>query len=169
VRSFAAWAARDDLAAAITPRRITRTPTGPIDPRLLADLFADQGVPLRERVLWQMLHESGAAVTAVLALDVERLDLADRRAPAGRRWVGWRAGTARLLPDLLAGRTRGPLFLAERRPGPSRMPSAADRCPQTGRGRLSYPRAEYLFKQATKPLDPAGIGFTLRRLRMLSR
>jgi hypothetical protein len=62
-----------------------------------------------------------------------------------------------LLPDLLAGRTRGPLFLADRRPGPARRPVAADTCPETGRGRLSYPRAEYLFKQAT--------GHTLGRLR----
>jgi predicted RNA polymerase sigma factor len=169
VRSFAAWAARDELATHLATRRQHRTPADPIDPDVLAVLFADPTVSLRERTLWRMLHESGAAVTAVLGLDVENLDLVDRRAPSSRGWVSWRAGTTRLLPDLLAGRTRGPVFLADRRPGPSRMPAEADRCPQTGRGRLSYPRAEYLFKQATKPLDPAGIGFTLRRLRAAGR
>jgi hypothetical protein len=45
------------------------------------------------------------------------------------------------------------------------MPTAADLCPETGRRRLSYERAEYLFKQATKPLDPAGNGYTLRQLK----
>jgi hypothetical protein len=96
-------------------------------------------------------------VRAVLALNVEDLDLQDRRARSGTRWVSWRAGTAKLLPQLLAGMTRGPVFLADRRPGPARMPAEADRCPETGRGRLSYERAEYLFKRAT--------GATLRQLK----
>jgi integrase len=43
--------------------------------------------------------------------------------------------------------------------------AAADICPTTRRGRLSYPRAEYLFKQATAALDPHGIGWTLHQLR----
>ncbi len=34
-----------------------------------------------------------------------------------------------------------------------------------GRGRLSYPRAEYLFKQASAPHDPHGTGWTLHQLR----
>jgi hypothetical protein len=79
--------------------------------------------------------------------------------------VSWRAGTARLLPDLVAGRTRGPLFLADRRPAPARPPAQVDLCPETGRGRLSYERAEYLFKQATRTLDPTGNGYTLRQLK----
>jgi hypothetical protein len=96
-------------------------------------------------------------VRAVLGLNVEDLDLEDRRAGSGAGWVSWRSGTARLLPQMLGDRTRGPVFLADRRPGPGRMPAEGDRCPETGRGRLSYERAEYLFKQAT--------GATLRRLR----
>jgi hypothetical protein len=74
-------------------------------------------------------------------------------------------GQTRLLDELVAGRTRGPVFLAERRPVPSRPLAEADRCPETGRRRLSYERAEYLFKQATRDLDPAGRGYTLGRLR----
>ncbi|MFD9741197.1 site-specific integrase, partial [Umezawaea sp. NPDC059074] len=62
-----------------------------------------------------------------------------------------------LLPSLLGDRTSGPVFLADRRPGPGRIPAPADLCPHTGRGRLSYERAEYLFKQTT--------GGTLRQLR----
>ena len=53
------------------------------------------------------------------------------------------------------------MFLADRRPGPGRRPAPADLCPVTGRGRLSYERAEYLFKQAT--------GGTLRMLKTAGR
>jgi integrase len=116
---------------------------------------------LRERTLWRLLHESGAAVRAVLSLNIEDLDLDDRRARSGNTWVNWRSGTTRLLPGLIADRSRGPLFLADRRPAPARMPAAADLCPETGRRRLSYERAEYLFKQST--------GYTLSRLRGSSR
>jgi integrase len=94
-------------------------------------------VPLRERTLWRLLHESGAGATAVLSLNVENLDLGDRRARAGQTWVIWRSETARLLPQLVAGRTRGPLFLTDRRPGTSRMPTETDLCPETGRNRRS--------------------------------
>ncbi|MFD3720035.1 hypothetical protein [Streptomyces sp. NPDC058674] len=96
---------------------------------------------------------------------MEDLDLDDLRARAGRTWVSWRSGTARLLPGLLAGRTRGPVFLSSRRPGPARTPAQADLCPETGRRRLSYERAEYLFKETTKALDRAGEGFTLGQLK----
>jgi hypothetical protein len=34
-------------------------------------------------------------------------------------------------------------------------------CPRTGRSRLSYERAEYLFKQHTRTLEPSGTGSTL--------
>ncbi|MFD8562685.1 hypothetical protein ACFV1N_35855 [Streptosporangium canum] len=41
----------------------------------------------------------------------------------------WDAGTARLLPRLLTGRTRGPVFVTHRRPGPGKVVSARDVCP----------------------------------------
>lgn len=179
VRSFGAWASREDLAADLERR--TRNPAaGPrprtpaLDPAQLDALWSRPDLPLRERTLWLLLHESAAPVTTVLSLDVEDLDLDDRRTrPAGpglpgrpgRSRVSWRSGTAALLPRLLAGRARGPVFLSDRRPGPARTPGPADLCPETGRRRLSYERAEYLFKEATKPLDPTGGGYTLRRLR----
>jgi len=161
VRSFCEWAGLPDLAAELDLKSAPPSPPGEIDVAAVLGIDA----PLRERTLWHLLHESEAAVRVVLALNVEDLDLADRRGLVGGTWVGWRSGTARLLPDLLAGRTRGPVFLADRRPGPGRRPADADLCPQTGRGRLSYPRAEYLFKRATRHLDPTGDGHTLRRLR----
>jgi RNA polymerase sigma factor (sigma-70 family) len=165
VRSFGAWASLDHLAAGLDRRAETRTQTRTIGSEQLEALWNRPDLPLRERTLWRLLHESAAGVTVVLSLNVEKLDLDDRRARAGDTWVSWRSETARLLPYLVAGRTRGPLFLADRRPGPSRMPMEADLCPETGRRRLSYERAEYLFKQATKSLDPTGNGYTLRQLK----
>jgi RNA polymerase sigma factor (sigma-70 family) len=165
VRSFSALMSAGDLAAGLERRAESRAPAPAVDPARLRALWSRPDVALRERVLWRLLHESGAGVKAVLSLNVEDLDLADRRARTARGWVGWRSATAELLPLLVGGRARGPLFLADRRPGPARRPGAADLCPETGRGRLSYPRAEYLFKRATRSLDPAGEGCTLRQLR----
>ncbi|MGW0808714.1 tyrosine-type recombinase/integrase [Nonomuraea sp. NPDC002799] len=165
VRSFAAWAALDDVAAGLDRRPEDRTRTPSLGPAQLQTLLDDPAPALRERTLWWLLHESAAAVSTVLALNVEDLDLRGRRARAHGGWVTWRAGTARLLAHLVEGRGSGPVFLAGRRPGPARGAAEADLCPETGRRRLSYERAEYLFKQATKPLDPAGDGYTLRRLK----
>ncbi|GAA0251646.1 RNA polymerase sigma factor [Cryptosporangium japonicum] len=156
VRSFGEWAGLGDLAAGLERRPPDPPATAPA-PLDLDALWTRTDVALRERTLWRLLHESGAPVTTVLALDVGDLDLTERRARAGPTWVTWRSATAALLPRLLDGRTRGPVFLADRRPVPSRPLAPADRCPETGRRRLSYERAEYLFKQAT--------GSTLRRLR----
>ncbi|MFC7593248.1 site-specific integrase [Nonomuraea antimicrobica] len=167
VRSFGAWAALDDLAAGLDRRGETRPRTETISADRLDALWQRPGLPLRERTLWRLLHESAAGVSTVLSLNVEDLDLDDRRARVGGTWVSWRSETARLLPRLVAGRTRGPVFLADRRPGPARTPAPADLCPETGRRRLSYERAQYLFKQATKSLDPAGDGYTLRQLKPL--
>ncbi|GAA1243192.1 hypothetical protein GCM10009609_03310 [Pseudonocardia aurantiaca] len=165
VRSFGAWAALPDLAAGVDRRADDRPPAPSIEPAQIEALWSSADVPLRERTLWILLHESGAPVHSVLSLNVEDLDLDDRRARASGSWVNWRSGTARLLPGLVAGRHRGPVFLADRRPGSARMPAAADLCPETGRRRLSYERAEYLFKQATRKLDPSGDGYTLRQLK----
>jgi RNA polymerase sigma factor (sigma-70 family) len=145
------------LAAGLSRRAESGERTAALGRTDLERLWERDDVALRERTLWRLLHESGAGVRAVLALNVEDLDVDDRRTRSGAGWVSWRAGTARLLPELLGGRTRGPVFLADRRPGPGRMPAEGDRCPETGRGRLSYERAEYLFKQAT--------GATLRQLK----
>ncbi|MEV5897354.1 hypothetical protein [Nonomuraea fuscirosea] len=66
-----------------------------------------------------------------------------------------RTPTARLLPRLLTGRTSGPVFLANRS-APTfgrRTLLEADIDPTTGRGRLSYSRAENLFNTASAKLD----------------
>jgi hypothetical protein len=73
-------------------------------------------------------------------------------------WLHFQTGSARLLPRLIAGRPRGPLFHTDRAPVPARVPAAVDRCPDSGRARLSYRRAEALFRQASG-------GWTLHQLR----
>jgi integrase len=104
--------------------------------------------PLRDKTLWRLLYESAARVGEVLALDVEDLDLANRRARVTGKggqveWITWSTGTATLLPRLLKGRRSGPVFTTRR---PSRvMPAVLDRAPN-GTARLSYRRAEELFK-----------------------
>lgn len=100
-------------------------------------LIARRDVHLREKTLWRMLYETCARVEEILGANIEDLDLASRRCPvkakgaqpkARRRGqaredfvletVYWDAGTARLLPRLLKGRTCGPVFVTHRRPGP---------------------------------------------------
>ncbi|MFD7547659.1 hypothetical protein [Streptomyces sp. NPDC059816] len=85
----------------------------------------------------------------------------------GTAYVHGETPTARLLPRLLQGRVIGPVFLADRRAPASgrRAPALADIDPATGRGRLSYPRAERLFKTASALHDPHGSGYTLHQLR----
>ncbi|MGW3040723.1 hypothetical protein ACWC9T_11900 [Kitasatospora sp. NPDC001159] len=133
----------------------------PLAEEQLRALFALRA-PLREQTLWHLLHESGAAIETVLALNTHELDLPRRRSHPrpDHPSVRWQAGTARLLPLLIAGRTGGPLFLTDRR-APAGTPNA-DRCPHTGRARLSYRRAAELFTVHTRTLGP---GWTLRRLR----
>ncbi|MER5650260.1 sigma-70 family RNA polymerase sigma factor [Streptosporangium sp. NPDC002524] len=148
-----------DLAAGIGRRPEPRGRTRPMDRPQVEALWERPDIAPRERALWLLLHESAAGTGHVLSLNVEDLDLAGRRGKVatGSGWVHWRSGTAELLPYLVAGRRRGPLFLSDRRPGPGRPPAPGDLCPETGRRRLSYERAEYLFKRAT--------GHTLDQLR----
>ncbi|MFI5687660.1 site-specific recombinase [Streptomyces sp. NPDC051636] len=134
-------------------------------------------VALREKTQWRMLYESAARADEVLCLNVEDLYPQDKRGKitakgGATEWIHWQSGTAQLLPRLIAGRTRGPLFLTGRK-APAGTPSL-DVCPETGRARLSYRRAEEIFEYATRLLanplaSPEDIedldGWTLHRLR----
>jgi integrase len=122
-----------------------------------------QDVAMREKALWRLLYETAARSSEALSIKVEDLELENKRVRIRSKggdtdWLHFQTGAARLLPRLIGGRTRGPLFLADRRPAPARAPATVDRCPQTGRGRLSYRRAEALFRQASG-------GWTLHQLR----
>lgn len=125
------------------------------------ELLTREGVSLRERTLWRMLYETAARSAEVLRLDVEDLDLPNRRARVRRKGgaidvIVWQTGTARLLPRLLKGRKSGPVFLTERRARVELPPQDID--PGSGKARLSYGQAQALFKAATG-------GKTLHQLR----
>jgi integrase/recombinase XerC/integrase/recombinase XerD len=143
-------------------RRVHEDRTRSIPMVELERLWRRDDVAVRDKTLWRLLYESAARATEVLSLDIEDLDVANKRARIRAKggaveFIHFQTGTARLLPRLLAGRTSGPLFLAERRPGASRVPAAVDVDPETGRGRLSYRRAEEIFRATT--------GWTLHQLR----
>lgn len=134
-------------------------------------------VALREKTLWKMLYESAARAEEVLCLNVEDLHPGDKRgrtlAKGGAtEWIHWQSGAAQLLPRLIACRGHGPLFRTGRK-APAGT-ATLDVCPETGRARLSYRRAEEIFEENTRLLanplaSPEGIGdlggWPLHRLR----
>ncbi len=128
-------------------------------------------VGIREKTLWRLLYETAARATEILTLDIADLDRPGKRARVISKggdtdWVYYQTGTALLLPRLLVGRTRGPVFLADRQP--TRAVPTLDLCPDTGRARLSYRRAAELFAHASTPLAVAlgqAHGWTLHQLR----
>ncbi|WP_432001296.1 hypothetical protein [Streptomyces sioyaensis] len=96
-----------------------------------------------------------ARADEVLCLNVEDLYPQDKRgritAKGGAtEWIHWQSGTAQLLPRLIARRTRGSLFLTDRK-APAGTPTL-DVCPETGRARLKI-RAVQCFKII--PLPPS--------------
>jgi integrase len=159
------WRGQDWLTADPTRplRRRGRAPdrTKALSKADIEALLTRDDIAVRERTLWRLLYETAARASEVLALDVPDLDLRNRCAKVRRKGsavdvIIWQTATARLLPRLLKGRTRGPVFLTDRR---ARLPLAtADLDPGTGQARLSYRRAAELFTAATG-------GATLHQLR----
>ncbi|MEV4096245.1 tyrosine-type recombinase/integrase [Streptosporangium saharense] len=112
--AVAFWMDQGWLAADPT-RRLRRRDRAPDRTRALtvADIEAllDLEVPLREKTLWTMLYETAARASEVLGLDIANLDRRNRRARVTRKGsavdiIVWQTRTARLLPKLLAGRSR---------------------------------------------------------------
>ncbi|WP_017975733.1 tyrosine-type recombinase/integrase [Actinopolyspora halophila] len=171
LRSAASWWRAQGWITGDPTRRIRRRPRTPDRTRSIgrADieaLLTRQHVPLRERTLWRLLYETAARAEEVLALDVDELDLRNRRAKVRRKGgaadvIVWRTASARLLPRLLDGRRTGPVFVTERRARVELPPVDVD--PASGRARLSYRHAAETFEQATEKL-PGG-PFTLHQLR----
>jgi integrase/recombinase XerD len=127
---------------------------------------------LREHAFWRVLCDSGAPAGEVLALDADRLDLSRHRVrgrpgAGSRAGIDWQETTSQVLRWLLAGRTWGPVFVTDRK-APAQA-ATADVCPVTGRARMSYRRAAEILTTLTRPLDPAGRGWTLHQLRTAER
>jgi hypothetical protein len=154
VRSFTGYCRRhrwltDDLTAGLDRRVEPADRTKAIPLPQLEQLWRHDGIAVREKALWRFLYETAGRATEALSINVEDLDLDNKRVRVHSKggdldWLHFQTGSARLLPRLIAGRTHGPLFLADRAPSPARAPAAIDRCPETGRARLSYRRAEAL-------------------------
>lgn len=168
VRSFGAYAGRSgwtdvNFGGALERRRAPEDRSRALAHSEVERLLALRSAGVRDRALWRLLYETAARAEEVLSLNVEDLDLENRRAYTTRKGgdldvLHFQTGSARLLPRVIDGRTRGPLFLSNRPPAPGREPATADRCPETGRARLSYRQAAQVFKTASG-------GRTLHQLR----
>jgi integrase len=165
VRSAGAYWQRQGWIGADPSRTLTRRKPRPDRARALShreieQLLTRDDISLRERTFWRMLYETAARSAEVLALDVEDLDLPNRRARARRKGgaidiIVWQTGTARLLPRLLKGRKTGPVFVTERK---ARVQLPAVDLDEHGHARLSYQQAAALFSGASG-------GATLHQLR----
>ena len=162
------WLDQGWIASDLTAELRHRQPDGLAAPLAAAqvDQLLRLPVSLREHAFWRLLFDSGAGAAQVLALDAEHLDLQRHRTRARPGdWPGagieWQEATSQVLRWLLAGRTGGPVFVTGRR---STAPLPADRYAVTGQARMSYRRAAELFTTLTRPLDPAGHGWTLHQL-----
>jgi integrase len=168
LRSFVAYCRRRrwltrDLAGDLERRPEPADHTRAIPLAKLERLWKRDDVAVREKALWRFLYETAARASEALAINVEDVDLDNKRVRVRSKggdldWLHFQTGSARLLPKLIAGRRHGPLFLADRAPVPARAPATVDRCAETGRARLSYRRAEALFHKASG-------GRTLHQLR----
>jgi integrase len=164
-RSAAAWWVQQGWITADPSRLLKRRKPRPDRARALSlaeveQLLTRENVGLRERTFWRMLYETAARSAEVLALDIEDLDLPNRRARVRRKggavdWIIWQTGTARLVPRLLKGRTSGPVFVTERK---ARVALPAADLDERGHARLSYQQAAALFSKASG-------GATLHQLR----
>jgi integrase len=187
VGSWLAWCRERGHDAPAIPAWTKRMPAPdsqtPAHSKMAIDrLIAHREVHLREKTLFRMLYETAARAEELLGVNIEDLDLSGRRcqvkakgaAKARRRGTAredfvletiyWDAGTARLLPRLLKGRTRGPVFTTHRRPGPGKVVGPRDVCPDIGCARLSYGQARVLLDAHTAAGGP-GTGWDLHDLR----
>ena len=104
------WLTRDPTKA-FEHRRMPRDDTRAISFEELDALWSRGEVPLREKLLWRMLYATAARASEVLAVNVEDLDLARKRATitgkgGNREVIVWDAATARLLPRYLGSQPR---------------------------------------------------------------
>jgi hypothetical protein len=175
LRSAAGWWLDQGWITADPAAGLRHRPPAGLAPPLdaaQADALLRLPVSLREHALWRLLLDCGPAASAVqvLALNADHLDLVRHRTrDRPYNWPGaglaWQEATSQVLRWLLAGRTGGPVFVTGRRASAPRSPTpAADRWPVTGQARMSYRRAAELFTALTRPLDPAGRGWTLHQL-----
>ena len=99
-----AWLATDPTAGLERPK-VPLDRTRALTREQIASLWRRDAVPLRERALWRLLYETAARANEVLSLDIEDLDLPNKRARITSKggaveWVFWQTGAALVLPRL---------------------------------------------------------------------
>ncbi|MGI8816954.1 MAG: IS110 family transposase [Pseudonocardia sp.] len=104
LRSAAGWWRHQDWITTDPTRRIRRRPRTPDRTRSVGKpdidaLLTRPALALRERTLWRLLYETAARAEEVLGLDIEELDLRNRRAKVRRKGgaadiIIWRTHTA---------------------------------------------------------------------------
>ncbi|AYF77748.1 site-specific integrase [Nocardia yunnanensis] len=175
VGAWLRWCDDQGWPCPTVPRQLRRAtppllPVAAVSAAALDALTSRTDVHLREKTLWWMIFETCSHPRELLAVDIETLELPERRCPApGRsgehaaaRAVAWGPRTAALLPLLIGDRTRGPLFVTHRRGRRSRVLPSTDVSPETGRARLSYNQARHVLETVT---DGRGAGWKLHNLR----
>jgi integrase len=160
------WMTATDLTSALRRRQRGADRSRALSRADVKRLLTREDISIRERTLWRLLYETAARSAEVLRLDVEDLDLANRKAKVRRKGgaidvIVWQTGTARLLPRLLKGRKTGPVFLTGRRSRVELPPGDIDTA--SGKARLSYRRAAEIFEEATA--GEQGGPWTLHQLR----
>ncbi|MEU0770562.1 tyrosine-type recombinase/integrase [Streptomyces albogriseolus] len=182
VMSFLRWMREDEedgypslsLPKRCKAREIKADRTKAVDVEDLDILWEPGTAALRERTLWRCAYESSSRAEALLSLDVERIEWGKQRAAVVQKggetvYLHFGEMGMELLRELVGDRKTGPVFLTDRRPWNWRDRARADRGPGD-RCRLSYNRAEEMFKETTRRLALAeeGLSFdflTLHRLR----
>jgi integrase/recombinase XerC/integrase/recombinase XerD len=152
-----AWLSMNPTAGLARPK-VSLDRTRALTRDQVASLWRRDDVAVRERALWRLLYETAARAHEILSLDIEDLDLPNKRARVRSKGgaverVFWQAGAALLLPRLLAGRTTGPVFLADRQP--TRPVPTLDRCPFTRPRPVVLPSGRGAIQSRHRRLDPS--------------
>jgi integrase len=102
VRSFLRYAARHGLLAELRVeldrRREPADRSRALPKAALERLFARRDIALRDKTLWRLLYETAARANEALALNLEDLDLPNRRAAIRGKngetdYLHWQTGT----------------------------------------------------------------------------
>ena len=78
----------------------------------LERLWRRDTISVRDKALWRFLYETAARATEALSVNVEDVDLDNKRVRIRSKggdtdWLHFQTGSARLLPRLIGGRTQG--------------------------------------------------------------
>ena len=123
------WMEVIDLTSALRRRQRAADRSRALSRADVERLLTREDIGIRERTLWRLLYETAARSAEVLRLDVEDLDLPNRKAKVRRKGgaidvIVWQTGTARLLAAAPQGPQDRP-GVPDRPPGP--CPAAAVR------------------------------------------